>query len=81
MMITQEDFQQARRISAAIQEFLFQTGLKNARSTDVYKTLARRGLIEKDRHRGLHFRKFLSRLKEANVLMKLIPQVLLYYQR
>ena len=74
MTITQEDFQKAKRISAAIQEFLFQTGMKDARSTDVYETLARRGLIEKDRHQGLHFRKFLCRLKDANVLTKLIPQ-------
>src|SRR5579859_7180955 len=74
MTINQEDFQKAKRISAAIQEFLFQTGMKDARSTDVYETLARRGLIEKDRHQGLHFRKFLYRLKDANVLTMLIPQ-------
>ena len=74
MTITQEDFQKAKRISAAIQEFLFQTGMNDARSTDVYETLARLGLIEKDRHQGFHFRKFLYRLKDANVLTQLIPQ-------
>ncbi|HWB92565.1 MAG TPA: hypothetical protein VG605_11960 [Puia sp.] len=74
MTFTQEDFQRAKRISAAIQEFLRQTGMKDARTTDVYEMLARKGLIEKDRHQGYHFRKFLSRLRDANVLMKVIPQ-------
>jgi len=43
------------------------------RSTDVYPYLAKKGLIEKDRHQGLHFRSFLIKLKEHN-LLKLIPQ-------
>ena len=42
-------------------------------STDVYPFLARQGVVEKDRHDGLHFRKFLAKLKEAG-LLKLIPQ-------
>jgi hypothetical protein len=68
MELTQEVFQKCRRISAAIQEFLLQTGMVNARSTDVYDFLARKGLVEKDRHNGLQFRTFLRELKESNLL-------------
>jgi hypothetical protein len=74
MNLTHEDYQKAKRISDAIQEFLLQTGMKDARSTDVYDMLARKGLIEKDRHQGYHFRKFLLKLKTANVLSQIIPQ-------
>jgi hypothetical protein len=73
MNISHEDFQKARRISRAIQEHLEQINDDGLRSTDIYPILARKGLIEKDRHNGLHFRKFLRRLKE-NDLLKLIPQ-------
>lgn len=73
MNISHEDFQKARRISRAIQEHLEQINEDGLRSTDIYPILARKGLIEKDRHDGLHFRKFLRRLKE-NDLLKLIPQ-------
>ena len=72
-IITQDDFQKARRISRAIQEFLDTTGQRGARTTDVYQYLARKGLIEKDRHEGLHFRNFLKKLKALGML-KLIPQ-------
>jgi len=65
--------QLARRISRGIQEYLLQTGQKGARSTDVYPFLARKGIIEKDRHQGFHFRNFLSKLKNSGML-KLIPQ-------
>jgi hypothetical protein len=68
MELTQELFQKCRRISAAIQEFLLQTGMVNARSTDVYDFLVRKSLVEKDRHNGLHFRAFLRELKESNLL-------------
>lgn len=71
--ITNEDFQKARRISRAIQEYLEFTGNNGARSTDVYDYLANKGVIEKDRHQGIQFRKFLTKLKE-NDLLKLIPQ-------
>jgi hypothetical protein len=54
--------------------FLHQTGMQNARSTDVYDFLARKGLVEKDRHQGYHFRQFLKKLKNANVLSRVIPQ-------
>jgi hypothetical protein len=74
MNFTQEDFQKGKRISEAIQEFLRQSGMKDARSPDVYEMLARKGLIEKDRHQGYHFRKFLLKLKNANVLTQVIPQ-------
>ncbi|MFT4095310.1 MAG: hypothetical protein QM640_16905 [Niabella sp.] len=73
MKFSQEDFQKTRRISSAIQQFLIQTGMKDARTTDVYETLTRKGLIEKDRYHGLHFRNFLRQLKDAN-LLHLIPQ-------
>jgi hypothetical protein len=68
MNFTQEDFQRALRISEAIQQYLSQTGMVNARSTDLYDMLARNDLVEKDRHNGIHFRKFLRKLKEANLL-------------
>lgn len=42
MELTQELFQKCRRITAAIQEFLIQTGMVNTRSTDVYDFLARK---------------------------------------
>src|ERR1700753_3127560 len=74
MGLSHEDFQKAKRIGEAIQEFLLQTGMKDARSTDVYEMLARKGLVEKDRHNGYHFRQFLKKLKEGNVLSQLIPQ-------
>lgn len=73
MGITQEDIQKAFRISRAIQKYLEMSGKEGLRSTDVYPYLASKGLIEKDRHNGLHFRKFLIKLKENNAL-KLIPQ-------
>jgi hypothetical protein len=73
MDLTHEDRQRALRIGKAIQEYLLSTGQKDARSTDVYEYLARKGLIEKDRHQGLHFRAFLGKLKNAG-LLKLIPQ-------
>lgn len=73
MELTQELFQKCRRISNAIQVFLLQTGMVNARSTDVYDYLARKELVERDRHNGLHFRSFLRSLRESN-LLHLIPQ-------
>lgn len=73
MNLTHEEMQQARRISRAIQEYLKQTGQKEARTTDIYQFLARKDVIEKDRHEGLHFRKFLHKVKDAG-LLKLIPQ-------
>lgn len=78
--ITNEDFQKARRISRAIQEYLEFTNNNGARSTDVYDFLANKGVIEKDRHQGLHFRKFLKKLKD-NDLLKLIPQCSYSYAR
>lgn len=74
MTLSRENFQKARRISRAIQEYLEDTNYVEARSTDVYAYLARRGLIEKDRHQGIHFRRFLHRLKDEGLLQQLIPQ-------
>lgn len=73
MSITHEDLQRARRISRAIQEYLEFSKKEGVRSTDVYPYLAKKGLIEEDRHNGLHLRKFLRKLKENN-LLGLIPQ-------
>lgn len=65
--------QRAMRIGRAIQEFLHYSGLKGARSTDVYPYLVKKGLIEADRHQGYQFRKFLLQLKDEGML-PLIPQ-------
>ena len=73
MNLTHEEIQIALRIGKGIQEYLRQTGQKDARSTDVYPFLMRKGIVEKDRHDGLHFRNFLIKLKNAGML-KLIPQ-------
>lgn len=73
MGITHEDFQRARRISRAIQEYLETTHQEGIRSTDIYPYLADKGLIQKDRHNGLHFRRFLIKPKDNN-LINLIPQ-------
>ncbi|WP_133686354.1 hypothetical protein [Maribacter spongiicola] len=73
MIISHEEFQKARRISRAIQEYLEQTGSHGVRSTDVYPLLARKGLIQKDRHNGVHFRNYLKRLHKSGML-NLIPQ-------
>ena len=73
MRITHEDFQRARRISRAIQDYLEATGHEGVRSTDIYPYLAKKGLIQKDRHNGLHLRRFLIKLKENN-LLNLISQ-------
>ena len=73
MKITHEEFQKARRISRAIQDHLEQINDDNLRSTDLYPILVRKKLIEKDKYNGIHFRRFLKKLKE-NDLLKLIPQ-------
>ncbi|NOQ72828.1 MAG: hypothetical protein GQ574_12530 [Crocinitomix sp.] len=73
MHLSQKDFQKARRISRAIQEYLEKINEEGLRSTDIYPVLARKGLVQKDRHNGLYFRKFLRKLKENN-LLQLIPQ-------
>lgn len=74
MSYTQEDLQRALRISKAIQEYFHMNYNYNVvRSTDLYEFLAKKGLIETDRHRGFHFRAFLQKLKD-NDLLSLIPQ-------
>ncbi len=73
MQLNQADFQKARRISRAIQEYLEIINEDGLRSTDVYPVLARKGLVPTDRHKGLYLRKFLRKLKENN-LLSLIPQ-------
>ncbi len=73
MNLTHEEFQKARRISRAIQEYLEEINDDNLRSTDLYPILARKKLVEKDKYNGLYFRRFLKKLKDNN-LLKLIPQ-------
>ena len=73
MNITHEEFQKARRISRAIQEHLEDINDDNLRSTDLYPILARKKLVERDKYNGIHFRRFLKKLKDNN-LLKLIPQ-------
>ena len=74
MELTHEDFQKAKRISRAIQEYLDTTSYQEVRSTDIYPVLARKGLVEKDRNNGLQFRAFLKHLHSKGVLETLIPQ-------
>ena len=73
MSISHEDFQKARRISRAIQEYMVKLNLNGLRSTDIYPILAQKGLVERDRHQGLFFRRFLKKLLRCDML-KLIPQ-------
>ncbi len=73
MEISHEDFQRARRISRAIQNYLDSINQDGLRSTDIYPHLARQGLVERDRHQGLHFRRFLNKLKDCDAL-QFIPQ-------
>lgn len=74
MALRQDQFQLARRISRTIQEYLEAISQDGLRSTDVYPVLARKGIIEKDRHNGLKFRQFLKMLYDNNALTQLIPQ-------
>tara|TARA_B100000795_G_C22703452_1_gene400611 strand:- start:341 stop:952 length:612 start_codon:yes stop_codon:yes gene_type:complete len=73
MSISHEDFQKARRISRVIQEYMVKLNLNGLRSTDIYPILAQKGLVERDRHQGLFFRRFLKKLLRCDML-KLIPQ-------
>lgn len=74
MRCSQEDFQRAIRISKAIQDyFRINYNCMEVRSTDLYDSLAKRNLIEQDRHQGFHFRSFLRKLKDDG-LLDLIPQ-------
>tara|TARA_R110002020_G_scaffold419155_1_gene628398 strand:- start:11103 stop:11993 length:891 start_codon:yes stop_codon:yes gene_type:complete len=75
MDITKEEIQQALRVSRAIQNYIEITQSKDLRSTDVFPYLTRKGLFERDtRHNGKHFRNFLRRLYNANMLENLVPQ-------
>jgi hypothetical protein len=80
MNITHEEFQRAIRISKAIQAHLEDINKDGLRSTDLYPILARKKLIEKDKSNGIHFRRFLRKLKD-NDLLKLIPQCKFQYDK
>lgn len=71
--ITQEDYQRATRISRAIQDYFRMVLNSKARSQEIYEHLTKQNLIEKDENNGLHFRRFLIKLKDNN-LLHLIPQ-------
>lgn len=73
MSITPADIQKALRMSKVIQEFLENNHAVNVNSTDLYFILADKGLVERDKEQGQHFRAFLTRLVKANML-NLIPQ-------
>ncbi|WP_299833999.1 hypothetical protein [uncultured Tenacibaculum sp.] len=73
MKITHEEFQKARRISRAVQEYLKELNDDGLRSVDLYPILARKKLVEKDKYNGLYFRNFLRKLRDNN-LLSLIPQ-------
>lgn len=73
MSLSPSDYQQAVRISRALEDYFAMTGKVVLRSTEVYPYLQRQGLVPKDRHNGIYFRKFLKRLKRNHAL-NLIPQ-------
>ena len=70
----QDEFQKAKRISRAIQDYLESTGSNGLRSTDLYAYLSRKGVIEVDLNNGTKFRQFLRKLYNLGVLEKVIPQ-------
>ena len=70
----QDEFQKAKRISRAIQDYIESTGANGIRSTDIYPYLCRKGLVEKDLNNGLKFRQFLKKLYGYGVLSSTIPQ-------
>lgn len=73
-MLTKDDIAQAIKISQTLQAYFEQhKNIILLRSTDAYEVLDRRGVVEKDRHQGIHFRRFLHHLKENNGLQYL-PQ-------
>jgi hypothetical protein len=71
--ITQEDLQRAIRISNAIEDYFRMVLPSKARSHEIYEHLAKLNIIEKDKHNGLHFRRYLKKLKDNN-LLHLIPE-------
>lgn len=74
MKLSNDEVRLALKISKVIQERIDITGDTNLRSTDVFPYLVKRGLYEKDRHNGIHFRKFLNKLANYSELGSLIPQ-------
>lgn len=68
MEITQEDYQKARRISRAIQEYLETNRINEARSPEIYEMLAKKDLIQKDRHQEFIFEDFFINLLNITYL-------------
>lgn len=72
--LTPDDKIRAIKISKALQTFFGQNpGTPLLRSTDAYHVLVTKKLVERDRHQGFFFRKFLGKLKKAGA-MAYIPQ-------
>lgn len=72
--ITQNEKRICIEISNALQTFFDQNpGTSTLRSDDAYEILAKKGLVERDRHRGIKFREFLNKVKEASAMV-FIPQ-------
>jgi len=72
--MTDNDILKAIKISQALQAYFDNNPMtKELRSTDAYEVLVKKNLVETDRHSGIKFRKFLSKLKSNNAL-NLIPQ-------
>jgi hypothetical protein len=62
--LTPDEKIKAIKISKALQTFFDQNpGTRILRSTDAYEILVTKQLVERDRHHGLFFRKFLGKLK------------------
>lgn len=72
--ISQTEKQLCIDISNALQNFFDQNpGTHTLRSHDAYDILAKKGLVERDRHHGIKFREFLNKVKVANAMV-FIPQ-------
>jgi len=75
MKLTKDDITRALKISRAIQDYFDHDPFQRVlRSTDAYDLLVKKNLVEVDRHSGYKFRAFLHKLKDNDVLRKLIPQ-------
>ncbi|MHA7941695.1 hypothetical protein ACJOV8_001275 [Formosa sp. 3Alg 14/1] len=74
MKLTDDEIKKALKISKIIQTRIEITGDTNLRSTDVFPYLMKANIFLKDRHNGVHFRKFLNKLARCGELQSLIPQ-------
>jgi len=69
MNLPDSDTSLALRISSSIQAYFEKERILGPlRSIEVYEILARKGLIERDRHNGIKFRQFLNKLRHEGQL-------------